>query len=128
MSGLMVKISTDIDNDWINHIGDSGELLKQKINKYFNEVTPVIEQYAKDNHRYQNRTGNLETETKIETVGIDIEGYIGPGAEYGKYVHEGHGTWQPDRFIEEAIDNNMNIIDDALNRAIDDTFKELFDE
>ena len=43
------------------------------------------------------------------TVAIDPSGMIGEvgldlqKAYYGPYVHEGHGSWKPDRFLDAAL-------------------------
>ena len=71
--------------------------------------------------RYYRTTGHLEksVQTKVNDEGTVGEVYLDSGiADYGIYVHEGHGTWAPDRFLDEALMKNESQIRISLEDAI----------
>lgn len=74
-------------------------------------------QMAKAIHRFKNRTGNLESSIKTRVYKYTGKLYIDlKKAHYGIYVHEGHGTWKPDRFIYDATD--IEHLQELINKNI----------
>jgi hypothetical protein len=90
-----------------------GELRKALRVEMKDQLTQV-QREARVTHRHSNLsvkrryrlTGNLN---RSVTVQIDPSGMIGEvgldlqKAYYGPYVHEGHGSWKPDRFLDAAL-------------------------
>ena len=88
----------------------------------------LVEDYARQNHRYKDRIGNLtksiigysqfnEVKLVLTDVGNDF------GTEYGKYIHEGFYSWGADKFIPKSIRKNKDKIFKNWQRAIDETNK-----
>jgi hypothetical protein len=92
-----------------------------------------IQRQARKNHRYNTHTGALEKSInwKILQQGLVGEVYLEDSiADYGVYVHEGHGArgksvlhgypyvWNPDRFLEKAVKDREVQIRWGLERAI----------
>ena len=70
--------------------------------------------------RYYRNTGMLEKSIETEVKGVYGKVYLEDGiVEYGKYVHEGHGTWDPDQFIYEAWDRDKDRAQEFVETAID---------
>lgn len=81
----------------------------------------LVKTEAQDIHRYNHRTRKLRRATKsrsIKTLGLRT--YIDEQvADYGKYVHEGHGTWGADRFIDDSVKRNEKNIEKFIIEEID---------
>jgi hypothetical protein len=74
-------------------------------------------QMAKAIHRFKNRTGKLERSIKTRVYKYQGKIYIDDNiAPYGIYVHEGHGTWLPDRFIDDSVDQEY--LQQLINKNI----------
>ena len=79
-----------------------------------------IQDEARDNHRYQSRTGNLRAATIARSYSGKVQAMINDAkAKYGKYVHSGQRSWPPDPFIDNAINNNLDHIDELIMAGID---------
>ena len=93
---------------------------KSAIANALEKQAKVIQEKARKYHRYIRRTGTLENATVAEATEMDIIGYINESqAPYGKYVHEGHGTWAPDPFLEEAFESyDLSILEKAIDDEI----------
>lgn len=112
-------IKSEIKND----LDFSGfdDILQSKINERLNKIGRFLAQYAQKHHRYKHRTGNLKNATRfwVNKAKARVRLYISEEqADYGKYVHEGHGTWKEDRFIDNAILKNQDYINSEMNEAI----------
>jgi len=112
---------------------DIAKILRDGINKALSYVRKRI---AK-NHRYQDRTGNLTRSVHFYTDRSGLFGKIGlsgftndrildskftaksskSGFKYGRKIHQGHGTWQPDQFVFYNFDNSKNVIMDYLTQS-----------
>ena len=90
-----------------------------------------VESYAKANHRFTTRSGDLVKSiigfsnisksgfgAEVGVRAFDDSGNI-LGTDYGIYVHEGHGSWGADKFIEKALDKNIKKIYARWQKAID---------
>lgn len=81
-----------------------------------------IQLLAQKKHRHKTHTGTLNSSIQVNMIN-NFSGEVGfePGinrTEYGKYVHEGHGTWKPDRFLYEALAARETTIKADLEAAI----------
>jgi len=81
------------------------------------KVSNFLEAYARNHHRYQNQTGNLRKSTYFDVASNYIKGYVN-GAVYAPYIINGHRSWAPDDFINEAIQNNLEKIDAMIEKEI----------
>lgn len=108
---------------------DAGPVLRsfQNLNEYLDhelhlaldEATKEVQKTARQEHRYKVRTGRLQRSTKQRTKELVSEVYLdGRTARYGVFVHEGHGSWKPDRFIPKAFKKNNKFINNKLSEAI----------
>lgn len=79
-----------------------------------------LEAKAKAEHRYENKSGKLTAAIYSDS---DVTGEIAlavkQSVEYGTYVLEGHGTWAPDPFLQDALDNSDQYVEDELSKAMD---------
>lgn len=77
-----------------------------------------MEDYAKSNHRFTSRTGNLISAIRSDIYNLSGRLYIDDFlCSYGKYVHNGQRSWAPDQFIY-----------DAYNTLSDDIASEMKDQ
>lgn len=105
-----------------------GDKFKRILEKHLTvaceDVSNVMQQSAKEDHRYNHKTRNLRnsTKSKVKVVqdSYDIKLSVDEGkAPYAKYVIRGHGTWQGDPFIDEAFENNKEYIMTKLQESVD---------
>lgn len=91
----------------------------------------LVEDYARQNHRYKDRKGDLTksiigfsefNEVKL-VLGDKGNAYGTFGTNYGKWVHNGHGSWGADKFIFRSMKKNKEKIFKNWQRAIDETNK-----
>ena len=79
------------------------------------QVSKDVASYAKSNHPFTNRTGNLEASIQAEPVELDgniITGVVRAGMEYSKHVEYGTSKSSPYPFMEPAKEaNKQNLID-----------------
>lgn len=116
----------------INVTIDATELISgiavftEKLMRYLNETLkfefPRIQEVARTWHRYKSRTGLLNSAIREEVRDLVADIFIDDTiADYGKYVHEGHGTWRPDPFIDSAVaykdEELMYMFESAVERA-----------
>ena len=88
----------------------------------------LVEDYARQNHRYQDRTTRLTKSIIGYSQANEVKLILGDegsnfGTEYGKYVHSGHGSWGADKFIFRSMKKNKEKIFKNWQRAIDETNK-----
>jgi Bacteriophage protein of unknown function (DUF646). len=116
----MVSVTVDVEKFNVD-ISNLGEKMEQALRKELKNQLTEIQLQAQKTHRYQTRTGMLEKSvtTKVEDNGLVGEvGLDDSIADYGRYVVEGHGTWAPDPFLEEALEKREPFIQDAFEKAI----------
>lgn len=116
---LKAVIKSDLN---FNTFGDD---VQKEVNKELHHIGRYLAKYAQDHHRYVHRTGNLKFATRywVDRAKARVRVYISETqAHYGKYVHDGHRSWSPDRFINNALWKNIDYVDERLkmarNRAI----------
>lgn len=107
-----VNISVMIDSD--------KKSIELGIEESYKEIGLLITEYAKNHHRYKNRSGKL-TDSIAYNLGKQVVNcYIDDSkAPYGKFIYFGFKSWLPDKFIEEAINNNLQNITDIITKNID---------
>lgn len=121
---MSIRIIADGNNRIV--IGDMAAMpsrLLTSIIGLFKRLTRDIANDATIHHRFVSRSGNLERsiQSNAERVGDDVVGevFINESvSNYGKYVHEGNRSWNPDKFIEQAFHRNENKIDSAIEALI----------
>ena len=89
----------------------------------FKKIARDVATDATLHHRFTSRSNNLERsiQSNAEKVGDNVIGEVflnDSVADYGKYVHEGHGSWRPDKFIEQAMARNEAKITSEIEAAI----------
>jgi hypothetical protein len=103
-----------------------GSDLRSEFIKAKEEISERVLSYARDNHNYKSRTGNLKAATKVKSnlesdQDLSIELYIDTSkATYAKQIVKGTGSRAPDPFIDEALEANKNWIYQRLQKALDD--------
>ena len=103
-----------------------GSDLRSEFIKAKEEISERVLSYARDNHNYKSRTGNLKAATKVKSnlesdQDLSIELYIDTSkANYAKQIVKGSGSRAPDPFIDEALEANKNWIYQRLQKALDD--------
>ena len=116
---LKVKV---YDEKVLRAISELPPFIKHDINVALNRVLPEMSIYAKNHHRYKNRTGRLTSAIRSEVRELTGELIMDGGiAGYGVYVNEGHhkGAWPPDEFIYKAAEALEEKLDKELSLAID---------
>jgi len=88
------------------------------INKALEELMPILINYAKTNHRYQDQTGNLTMSTMADLIGNSLKLYN--AASYAPYVAEGHGTWSGDDWLVRTMEDNQQLIKETIERHINE--------
>ena len=102
------------------------EDIKQKSQFFLNSLPQIVDrelsiavEEAKNNHRFINRSGTLESsimhEVKVTNGSIDGSLFIHDRANYGVYIHEGFKSWEPDRFLEQPFNTFVEKIEQQLN-------------
>jgi hypothetical protein len=83
-----------------------------------------IRDYAKKHHRHKTRTGTLKRSIKAD---YDADGgrvYNDDSCDYLIFVHEGHRSWEPDKFFEVAFDKFDKKLDKKIDQAVNKLLKE----
>lgn len=115
----MISISVDATQALIG-LKSISKYITEEVNKALDILMPKIQEYARAQHRFITRTGRLERSITQDVKDLIGDLYINDlVAPYGKYVHEGHGTWAPDQFIYDAINAFDKIIQQTLEQAVD---------
>ena len=63
-------------------------------------------------------TGNLKNSMSHQTDSADKCVYVGTNVEYGIYVHEGTSNMQPNRFLKNAVERNIDQIQDYFKKNL----------
>jgi hypothetical protein len=95
--------------------------IRKGIAKALKELTPKLLAKARSNHRYTDQTGALTNSTMVSQIvnGISLSASV----NYALYIHDGFKTWSPDPWLENTLNNNMNMILASLNKHIAATLK-----
>lgn len=63
-------------------------------------------------------TGNLRNSISNRYVGEEKAVYIGTNVEYGVYVHEGTVKMSPNKFLRNAVERNLDQIQDLIKNEL----------
>ena len=100
------------------------DLLTKELDNELRTSMSKVRADARRNHRFKYISGSLERSTKLEVkkrVGVV---YLEKGiADYGKYVHDGHGSWLPDTFVFNAFKKHKNEIINGMNKVVKNVLK-----
>lgn len=98
------------------------KMLADELKKAEKQIGKLLVSYAKNNHRFESRTGRLEGAIKIRgNLNTGLEVYIDLNqADYGRYIVKGQRTWKADKFMEQALSNNESQIQEIMERAVND--------
>lgn len=127
----MVSIKTNFNGLDIN-IGEKfSKNMQRHLKLAGKQISTLITKTARNDHRYNHRTGKLRSATMSKTIEsktkLIIDSYINDGiAPYGKYIHNGTGTWAADPFIDDSIKKNWNKINEIIKKHIDEAIDETF--
>jgi hypothetical protein len=82
---------------------------------------------ARNSHRFQNRTGQLQNSIEAEVTPdgktLTVRAGRKLAQQYAESTHEGHGSWARDPFLEDAFNRKSKDIGDRLQTAIDKAIK-----
>ena len=113
-------LRVDIDTRELMGLLEVPKRVEQYLKRDIVKITKLAEKQAMTQHRYKRRTGKLQYATrgyvKDMTSVLMVDGRI---ANYGYYVHEGHRSWAPDRFLTRAGDKATREIEKAVSDALD---------
>jgi hypothetical protein len=74
--------------------------------------------------RYYRNTGALEDSIRVKMESDGGRVYLEEGiAPYGKFVHDGQRTWEPDQFVYDAFETQKDNIVSDLNYALDEAIR-----
>ena len=114
-----MEVTIEVDFDSRRY----GELIDKGIYNANQELNPILTQYAQNNHRYENQTGTLTKSTVVRDVRNGLQLYA--KVNYAQYVHEGHGTWLPDPWLEDTIKDNEQLIIDTYEKYISEELRRM---
>ena len=105
----------------------SAQVLSE-VKKTLKSDATEVQRTARKKHWFHTRTGTLEDsiqtnydniDSLVAKVHIDAEVMTDKGlAAYGPYVHEGHGTWEPDQFVYAAAAGIEDRVQSDIEKAI----------
>jgi hypothetical protein len=107
--------------------GQFDSLLAKYMHMAYLEIGKLVVNDARIFHNYRRRTGNLRDATRyrVDKVKQNLRIYISDKqAPYGKWIHDGHWSKGPDKFIDEAIINNEAIIEQVIEKYVAMAVKE----
>lgn len=104
-------------NDFETIISRDQKSIERGISKAQDKIAILLESYAKQNHRYKTQTGRLQGSTHFKEIAKDIiKGYA--DAPYAKFIIEGFKSWDKDDFLREAVENNLEKIEQIIESSI----------
>lgn len=87
------------------------------------KLAKEVQTEARQEHRYESKTHNLERATKVKTVKGQAQIYIDKVmAPYGQFIHDGTKKWEEDPFIEDALDKVLDGADEKIAQEIEKRF------
>lgn len=121
---MSVSIVADKNNRTvIAEMGTIPNRLLPALTLIFKKLVRDVATDATLHHRFTDRTRNLgrSIQSGAAMVGDEIIGEVFGNdsiADYGIHVHDGHGSWRPDQFIEQAFSRNESEITSAIEATI----------
>lgn len=102
----------------------SESIFFEALNKAKDKIMTKMVKSVKDEHRYIKRTGKLRNATYAkssvtpdELLNIEV-GVKESKAPYAKHIIDGHGTWQPDPYLKDALESTEDFIQKQLELAV----------
>ncbi len=96
--------------------------LQKEVRILLKESANTIIDYAATHHRYKNQSGNLskggEYRLDFPSILIQWSGELSGASKYVKSVHDGHGTWKPDKFFPNAVKKTSAKIRKSIKKEI----------
>jgi hypothetical protein len=80
------------------------------------KIAKKLQSYARRYHRYKHKTRTLMRST-VPVYG-DNAISITATAEYATFVINGHGTWAPDQFLENALYRNREFVKNQYKTVV----------
>ena len=93
------------------------------------DITMKLQQTAKEDHRYKHQTRNLRNSTVVTSkessdyFEISLKADL-KKAPYAKFIIRGHGTWDSDPFINNAVSKNTPYINSRIQTAVNSAVDE----
>lgn len=112
--------------------------LKKEVKILLAESAETIIDYAKNHHRYESKSGNLEKggvyTLNFPSVLVEWSGELSGASKYALAIHQGHSgrntkknkgkqTWQPDPFFYNAVKKTNGKIRRKIKKSINAIFK-----
>jgi len=122
----MMQVNFDL-KPFLGVMGAIPEELRRELRKELKQQTVEVQKLARKEHRHTTRTGSLNSSIQRKEDERELTGevFFDTGiANYGPYVHEGHGSWKPDQFLYQAIEKREPMIISALENAVKRGLKE----
>ena len=125
----MMEINFDL-NPFLGAFQGVPDAVRRELRKTIKQETTEVMKLSRNVHRHKRKTGSLNNSIKETFEDDKLTGVVGfdPGVSvvgkpdkkvnYGKYVHEGHGSWAPDQFLYEALAKREPMIISALEDAV----------
>ena len=101
------------------------KMLTQEMKTADTAISKRLVDYSKSNHRFESRTGRLESSITVKgNLKDGLEVYLDLSvAEYGKYINYGQRTWNADKFLAQALKDNQSWINKRVNTAVNNAVK-----
>lgn len=116
---MNVSVSAKVDTDLLDALSRGSVKLEAAVLDVIYKGLKRAEWHAKREHRYKRKTGKLTRATQAELNQKGGALYISDSlAHYGKYVHEGHKRWAPDKFLPEALNRVWPAVDKQIDNVI----------
>jgi hypothetical protein len=94
------------------------EIIEEAVHPYID----YVQDEAQRSHRFRSKSGKLERSVRTKKTDKGGSVYLDESiAPYAEHVHDGHGSWQADRFLLDAEDDRY--LDKLIDKAIDDILK-----
>jgi len=87
------------------------------ISNALKELEPIITRYARTNHSYKDRSGELTRSTVTRAMKDFLE--VKATAPHAPYIANTRGTWNGDNWIENSLLDNEKLILDTVQKHID---------
>lgn len=117
----MVKVDVDT-RDLERTLKEIPPAVQRSTQQEIKDQLLAVQQQARSRHRYTTRTGRLNqsVQTQLDQSGMSGEAYLESDiADYGIYIVEGHGSWEADNFLDEAVFAKQMEIESNITRAIE---------
>lgn len=91
--------------------------IEKAISDALKELEPIITKYARTNHLYKDRSGELTRSTIATAMKDFLE--VKANATHAPFIASPRGTWNGDNWIENSLINNEKLILDTVQKHID---------